>query len=81
MIKISFKYFKIIFLSFCSFLVYYILTKSVKFNSFLTELVDKESSYAFGYYILIKIGMWFLIVFGIISLLVVLVNLSKTYNN
>lgn len=77
MIKISFKYFKILLLSICSFLGYYILTNSVKFNLLLTELVNNKSSYAFGYYILIKIGMWFLIVFGIISLLVVLVDLIK----
>lgn len=49
--------------------IYFLFDKSPLFDGLLQKLEKANSTYAIGYFILIKIGGWFLLLFGTLGLL------------
>tara|TARA_R110001592_G_scaffold207116_5_gene457884 strand:+ start:1081 stop:1320 length:240 start_codon:yes stop_codon:yes gene_type:complete len=66
MIKIK-KYIKLLTLSFLSLLAYIFIKNSEIITSNLLMIQHSRSTKAFGYYILLHISIWFLLVFGILG--------------
>ncbi|PWG06805.1 hypothetical protein [Polaribacter aquimarinus] len=71
------KYLKLITLSITSLLLYYLVMNSERINATLVMIQESQSSKGLGILILIYIGKWFLLLFGILGLLYFLFELLK----
>jgi hypothetical protein len=60
--------------------IYFLFDKSPLFDGLLQKLEKANSTYAIGYYILIKIGGCFLLLFGTLGLLLFFYHLLKSKN-
>lgn len=69
---------KLLIYSIISLSVYLFFKYSPLFKSILHELEKTNGAYDFGYYILIKIGGWFLLLFGCSGILLFLYELLKS---
>ncbi|PQJ80561.1 hypothetical protein [Polaribacter porphyrae] len=72
------KNWKLLFYSLTALGIYFLFDKSPLFDGLLQKLEKANSTYAIGYYILIKIGGWFLLLFGTLGILMFLYYLIKT---
>ena len=73
--KVNLKLIKVFGLSVLSFTSYLVLNNSNKVNSILFKLQESDSSRGFGIYITIHLGKWFLLIFGIVSLILIISKL------
>lgn len=69
--KVNLKLVKVLGLSVLSFGFYFMISNSDKINSIINTLLKSNSSKGFGVYIVIYLVKWFLLIFGVISLIVV----------
>lgn len=69
---------KLLIYSLLSLFVYFLFSCAPLFDGILEKLEKTHNSYAIGYYILIKIGGWFLLLFGILGLTLFFYHLFKS---
>lgn len=69
---------KLLIYSLTSLLIYIFFNNAPLFDGILEKLEKTNGTYAIGYYILIKIGGWFLLLFGCLGLLLFLYELLKS---
>lgn len=81
MIKINKSCFRLLSISLLSWSIYYFLNYSEKVNYIVLEIQESTSSRAFGLYIVFHIAKWFVLVFGIVSLLMFLKIIFKRNTN
>jgi hypothetical protein len=72
MIKANKKSFKLLLISIISLLLYFFIENSERINSTIVQIQNSGSYKVFGYFILFNILKWFLVIFGIISLMMYL---------
>jgi hypothetical protein len=72
MIKANKKSFKLLLISIISLLLYFFIENSKGINSIIVQIQNSGSYKVFGYFILFNILKWFLVIFGIISLMMYL---------
>ena len=70
--KVNLKLIKVLVLSILSFVFYFLLNNSNKINLILFKLQERNSSRGFGIYITIYLVKWFLLIFGIVSLILII---------
>jgi hypothetical protein len=68
---------KLLIYSVISLATYYFFKYSPTFSNFFQKLESRHGVYSFGYYILIKIAGWFLLVFGFIGLIYFLFEILR----
>jgi hypothetical protein len=71
------KYLKLLVLSILSLFTCFFVENSERINSSLLMIQESKSSRSFGYLILINIGKWFLLIFGIVGLLFIFIKTFK----
>ena len=69
---------KLLFYSVLTLFLYFLFYYSPLFEGILEKLKKSDNAYNIGYYILIKIGGWFLLLFGCLGLLLFLNELLKS---
>ncbi|PQJ82675.1 hypothetical protein BTO16_08845 [Polaribacter glomeratus] len=72
MIKANKRSFKLLLISIISLLLYFFIENSERVNSTIVQIQNSGSYKVFGYFIFFNILKWFLVIFGIISLMMYL---------
>ena len=73
--KFNFNKLKVLGLSIFSLVFYFVLTNSEKVNSTLLKVQNSNSNKAFGIYITLHLLKWFLLIFGVISMVLIMYEL------